>query len=967
MVGSSSIGRTDAQTPLIGREFELAAIAEAVEHVEGGTGHSIVVTGALGMGKSRLLDEALKSSKGRSFNIVHGSGSLIDSDLAYAPILHGIGRALGALKPFERAKLVRGLDSIGLILEGLDLPEPAPLGDPALERTRLFESIVRLIDRLATHHPLFMAFDDVQWLDEASLDFLAYLAQDLSSLKVLLFLSIDPHESSLWAERFMSHLRGATTCTELRPAALDTTQVGALAEQILGSPVRLVDAEALATTTGGNPLLTITYIDEMVRDGGLKLVQGRWVGPINLSETVPPAAKDIYLARILRLDGRARTILETIAIDGGETLHRHLVRLSQLDESDLTPVISHLESLGLILTEDRGHGVIHRCAQPAISSVAYNGVPLARRQTTHARFIEILEEDVVGPEALVWHYRQVGGEADQKRRLTVLIDAGRWALDRYANDDAVQLLGAALDVSRSTDRPDQIPILLEVLGEALQRTGEEHAAIETWREATALSRETGARARLARRMAASESNLGHFSRARHHIETGMAHLTDENSPEFVELRALDILNSFRASDIGRAAAGIDLFRDLANDRPAERTVMNLAILTTGLALERASYEEAGRQAQTAYNTARSLDDPVSQQQALAFLALDDLSLGDLDALDHHLEVNMELTKGIGIRLRTYRILLYQLAGDIYAGRWDHAADVAIEATLLAQRIEELRNRVVLVSMPALLDIFKGDYEQADKHLDKARESLTSLGIVEPRLPAVIEILDSWIAVEAGHPAKALATLEGRNGEFLQGLIPPWGRMLLGEAQAMTGDEKWTGTAAHLAEMGPPGSLPWLWSLRIKGIAETDPQTAIEVWDQAATGFDDLHMPFEAARARLHAMERDESGEPDRVNRLKEDHRLFTRLGASRYRDRTHQLLRSFGATTATAESHGPSALSPRQTEVARLVAEGFTNGEIADRLFISRRTVTTHLENIYRQLGISSRTTLTRYVLEKME
>jgi len=272
-----------------------------------------------------------------------------------------------------------------------------------------------------------------------------------------------------------------------------------------------------------------------------------------------------------------------------------------------------------------------------------------------------------------------------------------------------------------------------------------------------------------------------------------------------------------------------------------------------------------------------------------------------------------------------------------------------------------------VVMPALLDILRGDFELAASRLAEARQALKALGGAEPRLPALVDIVDAWSDLEAGQLARALATLEGRDGEFLQGLLPPWGMMLLGEAQARVGDESWTVTAEQLAAMGRPGCLPWVWNRRLGALAAADPEGAIEEWTQAADGFNDLGMPFEAARARLQAAELKAARGSLAVDRLKEDHRLFVSLGATRYRDRAQKLLRSVGEAFSVGESRDAGALSPRQTEVARLVAEGLSNGDIADRLFISRRTVTTHLENIYRQLGMGSRTALTRYVLEQMQ
>ncbi|MGB7860790.1 MAG: AAA family ATPase, partial [Acidimicrobiia bacterium] len=252
-------GLTASPDFLVGRDLEVGAISEAIERLEQGFGQSVVVTGSLGLGKSRLIDEAVKLASSRSFGILRGAGSPIGSGLAFASVVHAVGRALHEVPPPKRAKLVRGLDSLGLVLEGLDLAAPVPLGDPSMERTRLFESMVRLIDRLTADRPLLIAFDDVQWIDEASLDLLSYLALDLSSMRVLLLMAMDSYDASPRAERLLDQLRQTTTCTELSLAPLEVEQVEMMAGQVLGGTVRPGDAEPLAEVAGGNPLLALAY------------------------------------------------------------------------------------------------------------------------------------------------------------------------------------------------------------------------------------------------------------------------------------------------------------------------------------------------------------------------------------------------------------------------------------------------------------------------------------------------------------------------------------------------------------------------------------------------------------------------------------------------------------------------------------------------------------------------------------
>lgn len=962
------VGVRTSGLPLVGRDPEIATAVGLFDDVADGFGHAVVVSGPTGIGKTRLVEEIVRLAEDRGLLVMRGASHPTDRSLLYAPILQAVGEVVRSMEAPQRAKLLRGLESVGLVLEDLGLGPPPSLGDPGLEKTRLFESMVRLIERLAEQRPLLLAIEDLHWADDASFDLISYLIRDLSSLPVMMVATFTTEGvGSAPSSRLLNELRTTGTASVMELAPLTTDETAQLVGSALGGPLQTHDVEVLTARTAGTPLLILAFLDEMMRSGDLVQVEGRWGLVGELDRVVPLIADDVFLGRLSRLDPEDRSVLETVAVGGDEVSHDELRAVTGLEEEELVDAVQRLALSELLAAEDRVDGVTYRCAHPLIAQVAYEHTAAATRSRLHADFIHMLEAGQEDPGSrLVWHYQRAGSQVDQGRRFTLLSEAARRALESYANQRAVDLLGTALDLARSTSRFDVVPQLLEDLGEALQRTGEERAAIEIWGEAAALVDDDAVRARLQRRLASAESNLGHFERARIHVAAGVGALAGTAHPELGELYATEHLNSFREGDVASAAAGVEAFTDLAARLGSPRLEMSAALLQVGLLLERARYTEARREAWRALELARETGDLVSQQQALSFLALVDASLGDLDCLDQRLQVNLDLTEEIGIALREYRIRLYQFTGHVYAGRWDQADDVTVEAALLATRIESSRNRVVLMAMPALLDMLKGDFQGAEERLRAADRALAGLEHAEPRLHVMLSILGAWTDLEAGRPEQALAKLERLDGEYLLGLLPPWGLLLLGEAQARVGAGGWEATADRLSQLAPSGCLPSVWGLRIAALAAGDPDGAADLWARTGEGFDRLGMPFEAARAWLEQAERSHRlGRAVAVDLADECHAVFARLGAARYKDRAARLLRSLGRVPPVSETSDRGPLSRRQLEVARLVAEGLSNADIADRLFISRRTVTTHLENIYRDLGIGSRTALTRYVLEQ--
>jgi predicted ATPase len=175
-----------AATPLVGRSVELDRVRAAIERAASAAGGTLLVAGEEGIGKSRLAAEALALARQRGFLTLRGTAYALHTDLAYAPVLEAIDPFLAALPAGRMGQLVRGLPDLSRLFGNLALPPPPPLGDPALERTRLFEAVARLVERMAAERPLVFWIDDLHWADHASLDLVHYLARGLADQRVLL-------------------------------------------------------------------------------------------------------------------------------------------------------------------------------------------------------------------------------------------------------------------------------------------------------------------------------------------------------------------------------------------------------------------------------------------------------------------------------------------------------------------------------------------------------------------------------------------------------------------------------------------------------------------------------------------------------------------------------------------------------------------------------------------------------------
>lgn len=246
-------------------------------------------------------------------------------------------------------------------------------------------------------------------------------------------------------------------------------------------------------------------------------------------------------------------------------------------------------------------------------------------------------------------------------------------------------------------------------------------------------------------------------------------------------------------------------------------------------------------------------------------------------------------------------------------------------------------------------------------------------LAEQSAPAALCSASTALALASGEYDDA-----ARFGAPLKDLAGTWypfqAAMLVGEAFAHTAPVQAQELVAKIREWEECGSpFPGAVADFVDGLSDMT-EGAIEALRSSIDGFDSLGFPFFAARSRLEVAERgtadalhSSKGSKSDAPRLAADAlTVFEQLGAAQYAQRARQLLRSLGVVPSrgrpSAETGAP--LSKRELEVSRLVASGYSNAQIATELFISPRTVTTHLDHIYVKLELNSRTALTRYLAD---
>jgi DNA-binding CsgD family transcriptional regulator len=972
--------------PLIGRGDELGRLRAALSRAGTGQGSALFLVGEPGIGKTRLAREALALARGAGFLALEGRAYPLEGGLAYGPILDAFGPLLRGLEPARQGALVRDLPDLGRLFGGPRLPALEPLWDPALEKTRLFEAVSRFVERLAEARPLALFLDDLHWADPASIELLHYLARGVADSPVFIVGAYRAEEIDLarGLPALVQSLRRGGFGDTLRIGRLPPEGVAALAEATLGGappPELLALLEARA---GGTPLIVEALVRTLREAGALVRAGAAWVLTTRDSIPLPADIRDLILQRLERLAPEDRRLLDLIAVGGEAVTHGLLRTVAGLDESTLLAALGRLRAAGLLVEGPSGADVAYALTHPTIQEVAYAEMAAISRRRAHVAYAAALEASaaqVGDAERLARHFASAGGEADPGRAFAVFVEAGERARAVHANDEAAHHFGAALALLQAGYRPPPGTIdrlsLLERLAESWERVGEMGAAVAMWEEALAEREQMGDvrdRARLRHLLAAAEFNSGRVDAAAAHVEAGLAALAgDAPGPQAIRLHRLRLDFMARRGDAAGAAAEMrELLALISRTGPSPARI-EAQVALAALQIQRGQILAGREAALRALEAAEASADPLLEIRALEPVALSGVWAGDHGWIRRYIARADALAERLGVRpvSMQHRGALEMAA--FWAGDWDAALNRLEAALRQTRRLDLVHEHVAVLGVRGFILAARGDFEALAAGRAEARALLDRAGVAGSYLARAGDVTDLVFAVETQDTERAAQAIPSIDP--LLDFLPPLALGLVGAAQVVAGQaQDALQTARRLAAIGESG-VPYAaaQAARVEALARAargERSMALGLLERAIPAYKALEMPFEAARAQL---EWASLAEADRAEEAAAAAgaalAVCERLGAARYGERARRLLRRLGVRPPRPPAGHPRptrrGLSAREPEVARLVAKGLTTAEIAERLFLSPRTVDTHLTRIYSRLGFNSRAALARYVAEK--
>jgi len=997
---------------IVGRDGQITAVRRVLANVREGSGRVALIVGEAGVGKSRLLRSMMDEARAADFFVLHGVSFEAERSIPYAPLLDLVRLFAGSASPSLVAHVLApaAADMVGIFPELRPLlpdASPSPTIDPESDKRRLFHALAQAVTLLARTQPVLLAFEDVHWSDDATLELIFHLARSHAAQRVAIALTYRREEVNPTLGRLIADLERARVTTELAVERLDRDEVGQMLLAIFGSRVGLGDqfAATLHELTEGNPFFVEETLKALIIAGDLTPTsEGGWRARPLERVRVPRTALEAVRRRLAALTVPARSVASVAAVAGRRFDFQLLQTLTDHDEKELLGLVKELIAAQLVVEETADRFAFRH----ALTREAIYAELLARERIALHREVAVALEQSSGQspvalaEALEYHAWEAG---DWDRAAKYAARAAQHALALSAPREAVEHLGRAFLATERAGREVSIGLYLargranETLGE-FQRSHEDFtAALARSRAGSDRRAEWNALHALGMLWAARD-----YSRAGDYRRDALTVSRMLGDASLVA-RSLNRVGNWHAN-LDEARAGLPFHEEAL--AIVERLADHAGVAET-VDLIAMAHHVAGDQRAAASFYERSValftksDDRRGLANALGILALcgpsfhsssttPSISSAALEEL--RAPRSVRLARDIG--WRAGEAFLQLLIADCLAwrGEYDRAIPMAREALEQAEEIEHLQWTAGTRRLLGVLALELLAPRAAREQLELAHAIALRLGsrvwirwTAAPLAVALCRTSDLSGATEV------LDRAAGEPNERREAPGPDSDSLTLGERQL------WLARAEiALAEQRPQAALDIVRarlaaeraanSESLPGVPrlsllEADALVALDRIDEAVKALDRARSEatHQAARPMLWRVEM-AFGHIHRLQRRRlEARRAFDAARAiadelaakvpdddlrARFQEGLDVLIPSAPAPSPDRVAKAAfGGLTRRERDVAELVAHGKSNKAIARDLGIGERTVEGYVASALAKLGFGSRAQLAAWAVEK--
>ncbi|HET9435330.1 MAG TPA: AAA family ATPase [Candidatus Limnocylindrales bacterium] len=934
---------------LVGRDDLLELADRRIAEVAAGRGHALFLSGAAGLGKTRMIRTVVRKARSLGFRVDGGS---------VAPQDHQV--PLASIRDFANG--LRGNPEWGSMAEDLLAIDGAHDGD-ALGSRRLVvhgvaDRILEAIDR-----PTLLVFEDLHWTDELSLEVIGELARRVAEQPLLLVGGYRPDEfpaDGTIHREWRARLVGQRLVEEvrLRPLTLDETGIATtlLLARDLPAPRDVV--EAVHERTNGIPL----HIEELL--GALR-GDGELDGPRIRSAHVPDTIGAAVLARVGRLSADARAVARAGAVVGRCFSPDVIAGVVGRPLEDLEPALEELVDAAILQPFDYVDEGYYDFRHQLLRDAIYDALPPAQRRRLHAMAAD-LGMGLQG--ASVIHASRHFERAGLRRQAFEAALVGARAASRVsARREAFELYGRAV-----RNMPDDLPP--GERGELYEGYSDAAAAVDDNRLAEEMARQAREQYLAAGRPSAAAGlllSMGAAARREARPIPERQALIEQMLAEIAALPATPERDALRSMGLGlKAACHIDAV-ELDAAKAIGREAVDAAFASgdrdlvvdaeAWLAMVTALHEDPAAGLAELLGRAREARDSgfeATGVTAFRNAALVAMRVFDYDTAERGLEEGLRYADAI--EQSHCRHIMRAVSGltDWARGRWDDA---------LASAQQELadggchRGTIMALDAVGLVALGRGDLDAAGLALGRSLQAGRTSGEPERILPALwglaeVELLARrpTASMALCDEALALATAVGERA-----LLVPFVVTGVRAALAASRPEdaaRWRVRAEAALAGWTAGATPALHhAAGLLRLATGSTVAAREALEAATAGWEAIGRTWETTWARLdlaQALLR-ASHVAEATGHITAARGQAEAMASRPLLDRADDLARQARGRAVTDEPWRP--LTTREFEVARCIAAGLTNGEIAAQLDIAPKTASAHVEHILAKLGVARR------------
>jgi DNA-binding CsgD family transcriptional regulator len=898
---------------LIGRDSELAAIEGLLEAVRAGESRVLVLRGDPGVGKTALLERAVEIASGCT--VVRAAGLEEEMELAFAGLQLVCAPMLGLLDRLSAPQQAALSTALGLD-EG-----------PAPDRFLVGLAVLSLIAEFAQIQPLVCLIDDAHWLDRSSAQTLTFVGRRLQAESVALIV----------ATRGKEALAGLP---ERSVEPLGDSDSQRLLQTSLGVPLDEQVRDRIIAEAGGCPLALL----ELPRVLSPAQLAGGFALPGAL-----PITERIEERYLLRVDGLARDSLTLLLIAAAEVTGDPLLLWKAAERLGIaSDAAADVEGTGLCELDPRIR-FIHSLARSAV----YRTASPEQRRAVHGALAEATDP-TLDPDRRAWHRAHATAGLDED----VAAELERSAARAQARGG---LPATAVFLERSaslTPSPARRAGRALAAADAKYRAG----ALDEARALIALA-ETGSRdellhariALLRGQMAFGSSDVAEAPALLLETARGFEPL----DPKLARETYLDALSA--ANFAGRLASNVDLPQVAAAalaGPAAARSPRAPDLLLDGLsALLVQGYEKAAPMVRKALTAMLDGELTVAESVRWSFIACRTAhDVWDDHAWDALSERQLEIVRDAGGISALPLALSQRIGFQLHAGQFKAAAMLVDELDAIAEATEDALPRYGAFALAG----WRGDESDArqlrEVITDEALRRGEGMGL------SLAAHTDAVLCNGLGQYEQALAAAEQASSYPPELGFGNWSLVELIEAAVRSGEPSRAENAiTRLLSGTGPSATDWALGVAARSRALlADDQDAESLYIEAIDRLGRSRGAVALARARLIYGEwlRRKQRRTDARDQLRHAREMLVSIGAEAFAERARRELLATGEKVRKRDVTTRDDLTPQETQIAQLAAEGLSNPEIGERLFISPRTVEYHLGKVYSKLNINSRNKL---------